>query len=93
MSHTTLKKRIDEHRVKAGQFNKTTQQFSIVMIKDKQMEQIESGLLRISGVDNTGAYIVEQIADAEEMTQSPRTIWARDSHDASIYVQPSSKRY
>ena len=85
MSHTTLKKRIDEHRVKAGQFNKTTQQFSIVMIKDKQMEQIESGLLRISGVDNTGAYIVEQIADAEEMTQSPRTIWARDSHDASIY--------
>lgn len=85
MSHTTLKQRINEHRVKVGQFNKTTQQFSIVMIKDKQMEQIESGLLRISGLDNTGAYIVKQTANAEKMTQSPRTIWARDSHDASVY--------
>lgn len=85
MSHTTLKKRIEEHRVKVGQFNKATQQYSIVMIKDKQMDQIEEGLLRITGIDGTGAYVVEQVAGADQMTQSPRTIWARDSHDASVY--------
>lgn len=85
MSHTTLKKRLEEHRVKAGQFNKTTQQFSIVMLKDKQMEQIEEGVLRITGIDESGAYIVEQVAHSEQATQRPRTIWVRDSHDASVY--------
>ena len=85
MSHTTLKKRLAEHRVKAGQFNKTTQQFSIVMLKDKQIEQIENNILRIVGIDDNGAYIVEQSSESESTTQRPRTIWVRDSHDASVY--------
>ena len=85
MSHTTLKKRISEHRVKAGQYNKITQQFSIVMLKDKQMEQIEDGILAISGLDDTGAYIVEQASSITDITQSPRDIWVRDVHDASVY--------
>ena len=85
MSHTTLKKRIKEHRVKAGQYNKTTHQFSIVMLKDKQMEQIKDGTLAVSGIDNAGAYIVEQTSNIANMTQSPRDIWVRDTHDASIY--------
>ena len=85
VGQTTLKKRIEEHRVKAGQFNKTTQQFSIVMLKDKQMEQIDEGLLRITGIDSTGAYIVEEIAEQHSSTQSPRSMWVRDSHDASVY--------
>lgn len=85
MSHKTLRKRLSEHRVKAGQFNKNTQQFSIVMLKDKQMEQIESGILSITGIDETGAYVVEQSTEMTETTQSPRTIWVRDSHDASVY--------
>lgn len=85
VGQSTLKKRIEEHRVKAGQFNKTTQQFSIVMLKDKQMEQIDEGLLRITGIDSTGAYIVEEIAEQHSSTQSPRSMWVRDSHDASVY--------
>lgn len=85
VGQSTLKKRIAEHRVKAGQFNKTTNQFSIVMLKDKQMEQIETGVLKIIGTDDTGAYIVEQITENQESQQSPRTIWVRDRHDSSIY--------
>lgn len=77
MSHTTLKKRIEEHRVKAGQYNKSTQQYSIVMLKDKQMEQISDGILSISGIDEKGAYIVEQVSDISTMSQSPRDIWVR----------------
>ncbi len=85
MSHTTLKKRLAEHRVKAGQFNKNIQQFSIVMLKDKQMEQIEEGILQITGTEESGAYIVEQVAHSDQATQRPRTIWVRDRHDASVY--------
>lgn len=85
VGQATLKKRIEEHRVKAGQFNVTTQQFSIVMLKDKQMEQIENGILKVVGIDGTGAYIVDQVSEIQELEQSPRTIWVRDSHDASIY--------
>lgn len=85
VGQSTLKKRIDEHRVKAGQFNKATQQFSIVMLKDKQMEQIEEGLLKVTGIDATGAFIVEETDTRHTSTQSPRSIWVRDSHDASVY--------
>lgn len=85
MSHTTLKKRIEEHRVRAGQYNKSTQQFSIVMLKDKQMEQIKDGILAVSGIDDTGAYVVKQVSNIANMTQSPRDIWVRDIHDESIY--------
>lgn len=81
----TLKKRIAEHRVKAGQFNKITQQFSIVMVKDKQIEQIESGILKVTGIDETGAYVIEQVPATQTVPQSPRSIWVRDSHDASVY--------
>ena len=55
------------------------------MIKDKQMEQIEEGLLRIDGIDASGAFIVSQTDICQAATQSPRTIWVRDSHDASVY--------
>lgn len=85
MSHTTLQKRINEHRVKAGQFNNSTQQFSIVMLKDKQMKQIDDGVLKIVGIDDTGAYTIENSDEETKMSQSPRTMWARDSHDASVY--------
>ena len=81
----TLAKRISEHRVKAGQFNEATQQCSIVMLKDKQIEQINSGILRVAGFDESGAYVVEQTELLRESIQSPRTIWVRDAHDASVY--------
>ncbi|RKJ41596.1 site-specific DNA-methyltransferase [Acutalibacter sp. 1XD8-33] len=81
----TLRKRMAEHRVKAGQFNATTQQCSIVMLKDKQMEQIENGLLEILGTDDSGAYVVAQKTGDFDSVQNPRTIWVRDRHDASVY--------
>ena len=81
----TLLKRIAEHRVKGGQYNEQTKQCSIVMLKDKQMEQIGDGLLQIEGIDASGAYNVTQTDAAQTAAQSPRTIWVRDSHDASVY--------
>ena len=81
----TLRKRMAEHRVKAGQFNATTQQCSIVMLKDKQMEQIEDGLLEIIGIDDSEAYMVRQKTGDFDSAQNPRTIWVRDRHDASVY--------
>ena len=81
----TLRKRMAEHRVKAGQFNATTQQCSIVMLKDKQMEQIKDGLLEIIGIDDSEAYVVRQKAGDFDSAQNPRTIWVRDRHDASVY--------
>lgn len=81
----TLRKRMAEHRVKAGQFNATTQQCSIVMLKDKQMEQIEDGLLEIIGIDDSEAYVVRQKTGDFDSAQNPRTIWVRDRHDASVY--------
>lgn len=85
VGQATLKQRVKEHRVKAGQYNATTQQCSIVMLKDKQIEQIESGILKVISTDEAGAYVVEQTDTVQESTQNPRTIWVRDSHDASIF--------
>jgi hypothetical protein len=68
----TLLKRIAEHRVKGGQYNEQTKQCSIVMLKDKQMEQIGDGILQIEGIDASGAYNVTQTDAAQTAAQEHR---------------------
>lgn len=80
----TLMERVRQHRVKAGRYNKKENRYSIVMIKDRQMKEIEEGILRINGIDEkTGAYEVSQTQRVERF-QNPRDIWVKDSHDASV---------
>lgn len=82
----TLRARIKEGRVKGGQINNNYGWPSILMIKDKQMEQIEDGTLQLIGKDKAGILVVKQSTEAQTgKEETPRTIWVRDAHDASVY--------
>ena len=81
-----LRKRVAEGRARGGEYNKKTGQSSVVVIKDKQMEQIRDGYLSVVGQDSSGAMVVKLSRELQSARQEmPRTIWVRDSHDASIY--------
>lgn len=82
----TLRNRIAEGRVKVGQVNREYNWPSIVMVKDKQMQQIDDGILSVVGRDQLGALIIKQNSSPDRCnSQTPRTLWVRDAHDASIY--------
>lgn len=82
----TLRERIAEGRARAGQINRDYGWPTIVMVKDKQMQQIEDGVLTVTGRDAAGALLITQnLMSKHGASQTPRTIWVRDAHDASVY--------
>ncbi len=82
----TLRQRVSEGRARAGEFNKDSQQHGLVVIKDNEMRLLEEGQLVSAGRDRSGSLQLE-IGDQglAAKGQTARTIWVRDSHDASIY--------
>lgn len=86
VGQTTLLKLISEGRARGGAFNVNTQSYSVVVIKDKQMQQISEGVLTVTGQEPSGALrVVQEIQPDTTNTQNARTLWVRDSHDASVY--------
>jgi len=80
----TLKSYLERGIAKLGAYNKKRDQWAIVFLKKKQRKQLADGVLISRGRDSGGALILDWNEDVEQ-DREPKTIWVRDSHDASIY--------
>ena len=82
----TLMRLVAEGRARGGDFNRESGQHSVVVIKDKQMADIEAGVLVSAGRDASGALSVSVgTGPVGPQVNAARTIWVRDAHDASVY--------
>lgn len=82
-----LRTLVDSGFAKRGSWNKKTQQWSVLFLKSGQIEALKSGALTSKGRDDSGAHILEAVEHTTGMGPfaAPRSLWARDKHDASIY--------
>ena len=88
MKPDSLKTALDKGVAKLGRKDKTSGNWSIVYLKRKQIQQLASGEIISEGKDEKGALILKYATDNSgeiSLLQEPRSIWVRDSHDASVY--------
>lgn len=82
-----LRQLLDDGYAKRGAWNRTTQQWAILFLKAGQIKDFENGELvsqgRVAG--NAHDFAWAEDATNSQSTAAPRTLWVRDSHDASIY--------
>lgn len=70
--------------LKTGRYNAKRKSYAINYLKRAQLNDLESGKLKQTGVDSNGAGIFEY--DDETFANSePGTLWVRGRHDASVY--------
>lgn len=84
----TLRQMLLSGTAKLGQKDKTTGKYAILYLKKKQLEQMTTGEILCDGKDENGALILRCSNDevkTQAALQEPRTLWVRDSHDASVY--------
>jgi adenine-specific DNA-methyltransferase len=71
---------------KAGAWNAKAGQHAVLFLKAGQIREIEEGGISVLGSAEDGSLILERRPDGQsDASQAPRTMWVRDSHDASIY--------
>lgn len=70
--------------MKAGRFNPSQGSIAINYLKKGQLTDLANGMLIRTGTDSQGAGVFEY-SEGSNIQAEPRTIWVRDSHDASIY--------
>lgn len=80
----TLRNYLVQGIAKLGAYNKKRDQWAVLFLKKKQREQIANGILIIEGKSSDGSMILEWNEEAE-LDREPKTMWARDWHDASTY--------
>jgi len=85
MKPESLRTALEKGVAKLGRKDKTSGNWSIVYLKRKQLQQVESGEIICDGVDEKGALILRYPDDNASMLQEPRSLWIRDRHDASVY--------
>ena len=88
MKPETLRRMILNGTAKLGQRDRTTGMYAILYLKRKQLEQLATGEILCDGKDDNGALILHYRNDevkSQAALQEPRTLWVRDSHDASVY--------
>ena len=89
MKPETLRKALMDGTAKLGRKDKKSGMWSITYLKRKQLGQVAKGEIICDGEDNNGALILRYPTDLEGQNlaflQEPRSIWVRDSHDASVY--------
>lgn len=85
MKPESLRAALEKGVAKLGRKDKTSGNWSIVYLKRKQLQQVESGEIICDGVDEKGALILRYPDNNSSMLQEPRSLWIRDRHDASVY--------
>ena len=89
MKPDTLRKYLKDGTAKLGQKDKKSGMWSIVYLKRKQLQQVASGEIVCEGRDEHGALILhypdEHNEDSAALLQEPRSLWVKESHDASVY--------
>lgn len=88
MKPDTLRTALGKGIAKLGRKDKTSGNWSIVYLKRKQIQQLDSGEIISEGKDENGALILKYAINNSgeaSLLQEPRSVWVRDSHDASVY--------
>lgn len=89
MKPDTLRKYLSDGTAKLGKKDKNSGMWSIVYLKRKQLQQVASGEIVNEGRDEKGALILHYPDVHDEsssaLLQEPRSLWVKDSHDASVY--------
>ena len=86
MKPETLRDALRNGTAKIGRKDEKSGTWSIVYLKRKQAQQVKSGEILCDGRDENGALILHYPNDnASGLLQEPRSLWVKDSHDASVY--------
>jgi adenine-specific DNA-methyltransferase len=89
MKPETLQLAVDAGTAKVGRKDPKSGTWSIVYLKRKQLKQVQTGEIITDGKDENGALILRYPESGESsmptLLQEPRSLWVRDSHDASVY--------
>ena len=92
VSAQNAKEMIANGTMKAGRFNPSQNSIAINYLKKGQLNDLANGVLIRTGTDKQGAGIFEY-SEGSNVQAEPGTIWARDSHDASIYGSTLLKQF
>lgn len=88
MKPDTLRLALKNGTAKLGRKDKKSGNWSFVYLKRKQLQQVQSGEIICDGKDENGALILRYPDDSNyplSQLQEPRSLWVKDSHDASVY--------
>lgn len=88
MKPETLRTALAAGVAKLGRKDKRSGNWSFVYLKRKQLKQVQTGEIVCEGRDENGALILkypESGNSGKKLLQEPRSLWVKDSHDASVY--------
>ncbi len=70
--------------VRVGTFNSKTRQWRIQYMKAKKAKAVDDGTIATLGKDRNGVVVLDLSGRAFSPESTPRTVWNRQSHDASV---------
>ena len=79
-----LEKAMRAGTVRVGSYNDKTGQFRIQYMKAKKAKAVADGTVATLGKDKNGVVILDLAASALSAESTPRTVWNRAAHDASV---------
>ena len=84
LSPSGLEKARQRGTVRVGGFNAKTGQWRIQYMKATKAKAVENGTVAIRGKDENGVVILDLANSALSSASTPRTVWNKASHDASV---------
>jgi adenine-specific DNA-methyltransferase len=84
LSPAGLEKARARGTVRVGSFNRKTSQWRIQYMKAKKAKAVEDGTVATLGKDENGVVILDMSESALSPESTPRTVWNRSLHDASV---------
>ena len=84
LSPSGLEKARRNGTVRVGSFNAKTGQFRIQYMKAKKAKAVADGTVAALGKDQNGVVILDLASSSLSVESTPRTVWNRAAHDASV---------
>jgi adenine-specific DNA-methyltransferase len=84
LSPAGLEKARARGTVRVGGFNAKTDQWRIQYMKARKAKAVDEGAVATLGKDENGVLIVDLSGSSLTPESTPRTVWNRPSHDASV---------
>ena len=82
-----LRSLLEQGYAKRGSWNRSTEQWAVLFLKSGQIKAIEAGEIVSNGELLGGGLDLSWSDSGSNLggSAAPRTLWVRDSHDASVY--------
>ncbi|HUQ77532.1 MAG TPA: DNA methyltransferase [Patescibacteria group bacterium] len=84
LSPSGLERARQSGTVRVGSFNAKTGQFRIQYMKAKKAKAVAEGAVATLGKDQNGVVILDLASSSLSVESTPRTVWNRAAHDASV---------